>query len=116
VRVHYNLRTHVWSISIKVPGKGWRVADHRESVTLRHARPVVSRAGVDRIRAKQSREVVARIEGTIGYYSKPIDEPVEGRRVRFNPYRSYDFTFDTGEAYTGSTRAYFPSGVGYFTT
>ena len=119
VRVHFNLRTRRWSVSTKIKGKGWRVAGHYDAIRLTDAVPIVSKKGVDRIRAKGQREVIAKIEGTFAegwdaqkgcaFYELP-----QGEKVRFNPHKRYDFFKDSGATWSKSSEVFFPTGVGYF--
>jgi len=88
-RVHYNLHTHLWSVSVKT-AKGWRVRGNVASVTIRNAVAKVSLSGVARIRAKQCRAVVARVEGTL----VSLDGAPLATRVHYNPYRCEHFHTD----------------------
>ena len=85
-RVHFNLHTHLWSVSVKT-SKGWRVRGNVESVTISNAVAKVSLSGVARIRAKQCRAVVARVEGVlVELNGSPL-----ATRVHYNPYRCESF-------------------------
>lgn len=97
VRVHFNLRTGLWSISAKTP-KGWRVVHHAPTLSLRNCTPVVSIAGIKRVRRLKRRNVVASIAGTLEGLgleggASPADIALGGyRRIRFNPYAADTFT------------------------
>lgn len=108
VRVHYHLRKHVWVVSARVPGKGWQVAEYRDTLTLSNASPMVSLAGVARIQASGCRKVVAYIVGTLECASMT---PCEGSPVRFNPHVSPDFMQD-GKPWKESYLATFPADLG----
>ena len=56
IRVHFNLRTHLWSVSQKT-GKGWRVVANLEEVHIADATPRVSLAGVATTRRGNRRRV-----------------------------------------------------------
>jgi len=103
---------------VKIAGKGWRLSHHAERVTLTDATPIVSHKGVDRIRAKQSREVVAKIEGTIvadGSTDVEWLQAVDTVTVHFNPFRAYDFTKNNTESiFTYASVAYFPAQSAHF--
>ena len=124
VRVHKNLNRQKaghreqWSVCVKIAGKGWRLHHHAETVTLTDATPIVSHKGVDRIRAKQSREVVAKIEGTLAageLRNSQWLEAVDMVTVHFNPFRAYDFTKNNTESiFKYASVAYFPAQSAHF--
>ena len=89
VRVHFNLQTHLWSVSQKIQGKGWRVVGNLEQVHLADATPRVSLAGVATTRRGNRRRVCAWIEGKL---TTPAD--ALGERIPFNPHRSEVFHRD----------------------
>ena len=103
VRVHFNLHKGLWVIAAKLD-KGWRTVHNCDALTLVDCAARVSPTGAARIRKKQAREVVARIEGTL----QSIDAaPVtRGARVAFNPYRADTFTCD-GAAWSAGAGVYF---------
>ena len=57
VRVYKNLKTKTWSIKIKVDKKGWRKIASLDSCTIAHAKPIISRSGVERIRRRKERHL-----------------------------------------------------------
>ena len=89
VRVHYNLQTHLWSVSKKIQGKGWRVVGNLEQVHIADATPRVSLAGVATTRRGNRRRVCAWIEGTLTTSAAAL-----GDRIHFNPHRSELFHRD----------------------
>jgi len=111
VRVYKNLTTGKWSITVKVPGKGWRLSRHADTVVILNAVPHCSTAGAARIRRTRSREVVARIEGTL----VNVDASTcSGTPIRYNPFRSDHFTTPDGDTFTGCREAHFPLKAGHF--
>ena len=111
VRVHKNLNTGKWSVSARIPKKGFQVIAHLDTVTIHNAIPKVSIKGVQRIREKQVRSVVARIEGT--YIGTDIDTSSTAT-IHYNPYRNENFTYTDGTIYTGSSVATFHSASTHF--
>lgn len=87
VDVYRNLRRRAFSIR-----EGGRVVGHRQGVMLRDVTFIVSAAGVRRIRLRAQREVVAYARGDL--WKSPL--AATALRVRFNPYRSPDFTLPDG--------------------
>ena len=110
VRVHKNLNTGKWTVSAKIPGKSWQPVKSLDNITLHDASPIVSLSGVNRIRNKNSREVIAKIEG---YYISNTSKTTD-YSVHFNPFRSEDFTLENGTVYHNSNYAYFTSDCGHF--
>ncbi|MCJ2114185.1 hypothetical protein MKK64_23740 [Methylobacterium sp. E-025] len=85
--VYRNLTRACWSIRVKN-----RVVGHFPALVLRDVSFIVSLPGVHRIRLRQAREVVAIARGVPAESGLP-----DGTlRVRFDPYRSTDFTLDDG--------------------
>ncbi|WP_449818017.1 hypothetical protein [Methylobacterium flocculans] len=85
--VYRNLSRRCWSVRVR----NW-VVGHVPSLTLRDVRFIVSLPGVRRIRERQAREVVALARGVPAESGLP-----EGAlRVRFDPYRSDEFTLPDG--------------------
>lgn len=111
VRVHKNLNTGKWSVSARIPKKGFQVIAHLDTVTIHNAIPKVSLKGVQRIRKNNVRSVVARIEGT--YIGTNIDTAAN-TAIHYNPYRHENFTFTDGTIYTGSSVATFHSASSHF--
>jgi len=88
VRVYRNLRNNKLSVQDKVTR---RVIGHVDHIDLVQARFIVSRTGVERIRATKRKRVVAFVEGTIQRFD---GSHVLHNRVQFNPYR-WDTFVDT---------------------
>ena len=91
VRVHFNLHKGLWVIAAKLD-KGWRTVHNCDALTLTDCAARVSPTGAARIRKKQAREVVARIEGTL--QSIDAAPATRGARVAFKQYRADTFTCD----------------------
>lgn len=81
-------RTAPWSIR-----EGGRVVGHRDSLALRDVTFRVSASGVDRIRRRSQREVVAYARGVL-FESGPV--PPDALGVRFDPYRAASFLLPDG--------------------
>tara|TARA_R100000808_G_scaffold13906_2_gene33322 strand:- start:15417 stop:15794 length:378 start_codon:yes stop_codon:yes gene_type:complete len=111
VRVHKNLNTGKWSVSARIPKKGFQVIAHLDTVTIHNAIPKVSIKGVQRIREKQVRSVVARIEGT--FIGTNIDTAAS-TAIYYNPYRNENFTYTDGTIYKGSSVGTFHSAASHF--
>ncbi|MFF9551284.1 hypothetical protein [Methylobacterium fujisawaense] len=86
--VHYHLGRQAWSIRER-----GRVIGHAASVALRDVTFRVSGPGVDRIRRRGQREVVAHARGVLTE-SGPVPEGAQ--RVRFDPYAAASFTLSDG--------------------
>jgi len=110
VRVHRNLNTGAWAISIKIPGKGWSVANNQiKECSISNATPITSEKGAVRIQSKGHREVIAKIEGTfIGLHCEPISDAAT---VHYNPFKSSDFHWNNGDVFTGSNIVSFHKGA-----
>jgi hypothetical protein len=95
VRVHFNLRTHFWSITaMDGPNRG-RVVQHSDTFALTCCKFKVSEAGRQRVLAKGQRLVHAWVEGLVAPLSQPPKDAVE---FTYNPYRAGTFTRrDTGQ-------------------
>jgi hypothetical protein len=93
VRVHYHLRRHDWSVVDRSTG---RVAANVANITLADVDFVVQPKGLERIRRRGQREVIAYALGTIAAVNDP--SPREGRpnEITFNPYRADTFTRRNG--------------------
>lgn len=123
VRVHKNLlrqkagHPEQWSVCVKVKGKGWRLSQYAETVTLVDAEPIVSVKGAERIRKNNSREVVAKIQGTLVVDpSAVIDEwskAVDAVEVHYNPFKNDNFMV-CDRVFTHADIAYFPSCTAFF--
>ena len=110
VRVHRNLNTGAWAISIKIPGKGWSVANNQiKECSIANATPITSEKGAVRIQSKGHREVIAKIEGVfLGLHCEPISDAAT---VHYNPFKSSDFHWDNGDVFTGSNIVSFHKGA-----
>tara|TARA_R100001129_G_scaffold3651_1_gene3529 strand:- start:433 stop:834 length:402 start_codon:yes stop_codon:yes gene_type:complete len=107
VRVYKNLKNGQWSVQVKVPGKGWRLSTYVDSVVLTDAVPICSESGAARIRRRQEREVVAKIEGTLRSFDTSRNIHVPYRAVRYNPFRGDQFTYEDGSVFQSCRVAYF---------
>ena len=113
VRVYKNLKTKTWSIKIKVDKKGWRKIASLDSCTIAHAKPIISRSGVERIRRRKEREVIAMIEGY--FLSDNIDNiNIPTKEVFYNPYKNYDFYYKDNTIFEGCKIAFFPGNCSHF--
>src|SRR5215471_17754116 len=83
VRVHFNLRTHLWSITaMSGPNRG-RVVQHSAIFALTCCEFIVSETGRQRVLAKHERQVHAWVEGLV---VQPVRPSAEGRgRVQLQP-------------------------------
>ncbi|MCJ2084210.1 hypothetical protein [Methylobacterium sp. J-090] len=98
VEVYRNLSRAAFSIR-----EGGRVVGHRQDLALRDVRFIVSAAGVIRVRSRRQREVVAYARGDL--WESPL---LSGAlRVRFDPYRSPDFTLPDGSPISAAAFAHF---------
>lgn len=110
LRVYKNLTTGTWSAKAKVPhpttGKPvWRKVWGGESIVLTSVRARISIAGAARIRARNSREVVAWIEGDFAGFQGNAQDLSP---IRYNPFRRDDFHRTTGETFDSADYAVFP--------
>ena len=106
-RVYKNLKNGQWSVQVKVPSKGWRLSTYVDSVVLTDAVPICSESGAARIRRRQEREVVAKIEGTLrSFDSRPVLN-MPYRAVRYNPFRGAQFNYEDGSVFQSCRVAYF---------
>ena len=111
IRVHKNLNNGKWSVSARIPKKGFQVVAHLDSVNLLNVKPIVSVKGVDRIRVRKVRAVVAKIEGIYTTNSVKVDSI----KIGFNPYNSYNFyTLYSGGKFKGANAAKFLPNRRYF--
>ena len=119
VRVYKNLNRQKaghpeqWSVQIKIDGR-WKLSHYAETITLSQAKPLTSAKGAERIRKNQSREVVAKIEGTLEHdgsteaeWRAAVDHDITVE-VHYNPFRSDDFTYGE-QVFNHADIAYFPS-------
>lgn len=88
VRVHFNLLTHLWSITaMSGPNRG-RVVQHSDTFALTQCKFIVSEAGRQRVLAKRHRLVHAWVEGLVAPVSHPPKDAVEFSCMRMaNPGR-----------------------------
>ena len=109
VRVHRNLRTGRWVVSVK----GKKVGDYRTVVLTDVRRFIVSEKRRQAVLAKQCREVHAWCEGELVSTDADVKVPGDARRGTYNPYRAGTFTdCATGEAITACSNAWFiPEGM-----
>tara|TARA_R100000458_G_scaffold16764_1_gene14416 strand:- start:690 stop:1064 length:375 start_codon:yes stop_codon:yes gene_type:complete len=110
VRVHKNLNNGKWSISARIPKKGFQVVAHLDTVTLLNVTPKISQAGIKRIRTKKVRAVVAYLEGTFTFNN--VSALSIG--VFFNPYKNTHFVSTRGE-FTTANLAHFAPNSSHFT-
>jgi hypothetical protein len=105
VRVHFNLRTHLWSITaMSGPNRG-RVVQHSNTFVLTVCKFIVSEAGRQRVLAKRQRLVHAWVQGRVAPVSNPPKDAVE---FGYNPYRAGTFTRrDNGQPITSATFCWF---------
>jgi hypothetical protein len=92
--VYRHLRRRLWSLR-----EDGRVFGHVPALALRDAEFRVSAAGVRRVQARHTREVVAVVRG-IPVEAGPI--PAGAVRVRFCPYRGPAFTLADGTPVTAA--------------
>lgn len=103
IQVYKNLKTKLWSVRTRTP-KGWRLEGHYEQLTVSNASPHISVKGAERIRNKQSREVVAWID----CYFVSTETSTGHIEVHYNPYRRSDFHYNSDETFSGCAAAFFP--------
>ena len=102
IQVYKNLNTGSWSVKHKT-AKGWRLEGHYNALQVSHCVPKTSVKGAARIVSKGSREVVAWIQ--CRFVGLEVD--LEGSEVHYNPDRSPDFHYNSGEIFTGCEFASF---------
>ncbi len=99
VRVYYNLRKHCLSVMDKATR---RVIAHTPSISLKDVKFIVSKKGVDRIRRRKRKAVVAFVEGEViaWHDSKKCGVCAAQRNVgivKFNPYKWDTFVLHTSK-------------------
>jgi len=105
VRVHFNLHTHLWSITAMDGERRGRVVAHYDGFALTGCRLIVSQAGRNRVLAQRCRLVHAWVEGLAAPFSYP---PTGAVGFTYNPYRAATFTRrDTGAAIESAARCWF---------
>ena len=111
VRVHYNLFTHLWSVTAMDGAERGRVIETASSFALVGCKFVVSETMRQRVLARKKRIVHAWVEG----YVVPVELlPDNAIEVTYNPYRSGQFTRrDNHEAVTEISGCWFIGKKGY---
>ena len=107
VRVYRNIRTGLWSVQTRVPGKGWRVTTTAAAVAIQcdglHRLP----GPLARHRAGGKKEVCLMVTGTI--VPLPAD-PCAGTPVRIGPLVPGLAQTPDGRPYQGGGILSFPQG------
>ena len=103
IQVYKNLKTKLWSVRTRT-SKGWRLEGHYDQLTVSNATPHISVKGAERIKNKQSREVVAWID----CYFVSTEASDGGTEVHYNPYRRSDFHYNSDATFSGCAAAFFP--------
>ena len=111
VRVYKNLQTSTWTIQTK-QGKNWKKYCSLNSCTITNATPKVSRSGVERIRRRKRRTVIAMIEGY--FLEDHVLEHKNCKEVHYNPYKNYDFYYKDNQTFQGCDIAIFPTDCSHF--
>lgn len=97
VRVYYNLHKHKWSVQKYIPGKGWRIDHHADSLLLTNAQFKVYDKGREKARREKKKNVHAYVIGEYcGEYNH--DCPIS-KQVYYNPYKVEQFTLDDKPIY-----------------
>lgn len=105
VRVYYNLTKHTWSIQHKVPGKGWRLLKHADTVTLDNCKPVVYESGRQRVIREKKKYVHAFLTGELSEVHLR-----RGFRISYNPFKGPEFFYkgsplrEAGSRFDGSRK------------
>jgi hypothetical protein len=89
VQVYRNLRENCFSVR---DAKTRKVIAHTKQIWLTNCKMHASRKGVDRIRSRRRKSVVAWIEGTVFTPITEMHRESYNRRLvplRFNPYETY---------------------------
>lgn len=86
VRVYYNLHRHTFSIQHYIDGKGWRVRDYADEVSLRDVTFHVSEAGRQRVIREGRKNVHAYVIGTLTDALPACEVD-----VTYNPYKYKGF-------------------------
>ncbi len=95
VRVYYNIRKKCLSVMDKSTR---RVIKHVQGISLSNVKFIVSKKGVERIRRRRQKAVVAFVEGTVAaWHANPDCATCKAQRdvgiVTFNPYKWDTFIF-----------------------
>ncbi len=96
VRVYRNLHRKCYSIQTYIKGKGWRVTDYAEYLTLGHAEFVVNNSGRERVKKENKKNVHAFVTGVITCLPDPYTFYDNANRVSYDPYEMETFEVDTG--------------------
>ena len=101
VRVYYNLNRSVWSVQHYIPGKGWRVREHLDSLVLENVEFKVSEAGRQRVIRESRKNVHAYAIGELAARSTmpPLGVLVPAdptHPISYNPYKGPHFTDANG--------------------
>ena len=91
VRVYRNLHAAQWSVQVRVPGKGWRVAFHAANVVLGSARFEVNETGRQKVLQERKKNVHAFVRGRVVSFSWPRVTAHFSRPVTYNPYKAPTF-------------------------
>lgn len=99
VRVYYNLRKHCLSVMDKATR---RVINHVDSISLKDVKFVVSKKGVERIRQRKRKSVVAFVEGDVmAWHASDTCGVCKAQHsvgiVKFNPYKWDTFVLETSK-------------------
>jgi len=111
IRVHKNLNNGKWSVSARIPKKGFQVVAHLDTVNVINAIPKISLATLKRIKTRNIRNVCAHIQG---FYTT-INSGQLDIKVSYNPYRNDNFTLENGEIFVRSNHAHFAKNASNFT-
>jgi hypothetical protein len=110
VRVHYHLRRHDFSVVDRSTG---RVAANVDNITLADVDFKVQPKGLERIRRRGQREVIAYAVGTIAAVNESAPRKGRPNVVTFNPYRADTFTREDGTPVHHADLATFADGKGW---
>lgn len=91
VRVYRNLHRACWSVQVRVPGKGWRVAFHAANVVLGSARFTVNETGRQKVLRERKKNVHAFVVGALVSCSWPRVTAHFMRPVTYNPFKAPTF-------------------------
>ena len=92
VRVYRNLHRAMWSIQVRVPGKGWRVAFHATEVVLGSATFEVNEAGRQKVLRERKKNVHAFVRGRVVSFCYPGGMTAHfSRPVTYNPFKAPTF-------------------------
>ena len=96
VRVYRNLHRKLYSIQTYIKGKGWRVTEYADSLSLRRVEFVVRDAGRERVRRENRKNVHAYVTGILTHLPDPYTFLDTSNRVSYDPYTMETFEVDTG--------------------